>query len=498
MTLFWKNYLYEFLLVAISIVTGIMLTSNINLFGDDFITIEQIRNYDFTTLIYNLQYDAHPPVFYTLLKGYSSVVGTSIIGMKSFNALCYIVLIAASYYVGILINGRKYALIAAYTLMLFPCMLNNPLLFLRMYLVAALFVMLTATFAYLVYIKPCRCNKCLFLLFSLIACFTHYYATFFTGLIHLILYVSLVKKNRSNWKQCAVYATTCLMVFLLWLPTFMKQLALKQETIADKTSLLNRIIKSVIFPFHTGNHLPIKDYLSYVTTIILLFVTLALIACFGLKVYKKLLSLSKFEQNSSLIAIGLPTAIMIVLVVIGGITKPIWFGNYITLFFPIMALGLGYFVWKLDDRRITVSWFVLLSICFIQKLYSQAQICHDKAYENYLSLFENGTISSDDTIIEANQRTSAYFIDVPQYKAGIDRPKDWYRFQYDHIQLVSDYESILKDKNSFFSTVKLTDSIYATKTKGFELVKEWHFKSQYYDFVDVELYQYKRNDTNCR
>lgn len=493
-----KPYFYEVMLAAIAIATALLLTLNVNLFGDDFITIEQIRNYDYLKLMHNLRYDAHPPVFYTLLKGWSYLAGTTIVGLKSFNAFCYIALIAASYWGGRLMYGRKFALIATYTLALFPCMLNNPLLFIRMYMVAALFVMLTATFAYLLYIKPCSRNKCLFLIFSLIACFTHYYATFFSGLIHFFLYVSLIKKEKNNWKQCVVYAAICLVAFLLWLPTFLKQLALKQETIVDQTSLVNRIVKSIVFPFHTGSHLPVKDYLSYATTIVLLLATIVLIGITIWFVSKGNCKFTKVERNASLISIGLPITIMTGLVLVGSFTKPIWFGNYITLFFPVMALGLGFLVWKLDDKRITVCWFVLLSICFIQKLYLQSKMCQDTAYENYLALYEAGTISSDDTIIEANQRTSAYFIDVPQYKAGIDRPKDWYSFQYDHIKIVPNYESILKDKNSFFSTVELTDSIYPTKANGFKLVKEWHFKSQYYDFIDVELYQYKRNGTDCR
>ena len=489
------SYFYEMLLAIITIATALLLTLNINLFGDDYITVEQIRNYDYPTLLHNLRYDAHPPVFYMLLKTWSYFAGKSIVGLKTFNAFLYIVLIMASYWVGRQLWGRKYALTAAFTLALFPCMQNNPLLFLRMYLVAALFVMLTTAFAYMVYETPSRRKKCLFLLFSLITCFTHYYATFFIGIIHLILYISLIRQGKKQWKQCAVYALTCIAVFLLWLPTFLKQLTLKQDTISDQTSLLSRIIKSVVFPFHTGTHLPVSDYSSYATTIILLLVTLSIIGIFIWKVSKDICKLSIPEKMAALIAIGLPTILMLGLILVGNFTKPIWFGNYITLYFPVMALGLGFFVWKLNSRRLFVFWFSLLTICFVQKLYLQSRMCQDNAYEKYVALYENGIIKPSDLLIEGNQRSSAYFVNVPQYKAGIERPKDWYSFQYDHIHLVDDYTILLKDRNDFFSTVKLTDSIYSPQAHGFKIIESWHFQSRYYDFIDVDLYHYKRYDT---
>lgn len=489
-----KIKICDYILVLLSCGIAFMLNSHVNLFGDDFITFEQIRNYNISELIYNLRYDAHPPIFYILLKFYSGLVGTSIHALKSFNVISYVLLIFGAYVCGRLIGSRRYALISAYTLMLFPCMLNNPILFLRMYLLASLFIMLASVFAYKVYVSSSSIYRVAFVFFSLCACFSHYYGTFFVALVHLFLYFSLLRRDSRRWKQCLLYAFLPILAFSIWLPIFLQQLSLKTATIADKTPFLPRLIKSIIYPFYTGTHLPGQSLIVYMSSFVLLFLSFYLVGIIVYHAHRGLIKIEYVERNSLIISIGLPFVIMLALVIIGGLTKPIWFGAYITLFFPIMALGLGWMVYKLDNRRLTVLWFSVLSLCFMQKFYLQNSMCHDSGYANYKALYDKGIISTSDIIIEANQTSSIYFDKVSQYKVLDSIPYNWYRFQYDHIRGVSDYGTLVRNKDRFFSTVELNKDVSFTGMEDFKIDTLFHFNIAYFVNSEAKLYLYKRHD----
>ncbi len=346
-------------------------------------------------------------------------------------------------------------------------------------------------YAYFTYYNPTARNRFLFILFSIFSCFSHYYATLFTGIIHLVLYISLINKDNKNWKQCVLYAVPNIFSFILWLPIFMQQLSLKQENIADKTSFFDRIVKSVIFPFYTGTHLPMKDYFVYLMSILLMIMTLSLMFLFFTN-YKK-----RNYKNDGLfelaISIGIPISIMFILIFVGYLTKPIWYGNYITLYFPLMALGLGWVLYSYNNKKFSIMFFLVLFVCFTQKLYLQAKMCADNEYEKYVNLYNDRVILPTDVIIEANQKSSVYLNNISQYSNIDELPNNWYRFMYDNINVVDSYKPILKNRKRFFST-QIIDTQKLPYLANYTLVKEYHFEAKYYVFITTSLYLYVKND----
>ena len=486
----------ELLLLFITVLITALLTRNINLFGDDFITIEQIRNYNMGDLIKSLWYDNHPPFFYIILKLYSNHFGTSILALKSFNIVCYFALIGAIYYLGHNIGGLKLARTAAFSLVLLPSLLNNPILFIRSYLLSSLLALLMAAYAYFVYTRPCKKNSTIFVIISICACFTHYYVTFFTGLIHLILYICLLIQSKNHWKKCLKFSIPCLVLLVPCTPIFIHQILLKHDNIDDTTSLIPRIAESIIYPFYTGTHLPVKNYVAYITSVALLLVFVYIIIKF-LREYKKT-NLVKHEINAIFISLFLPLSIMIFLIIEGYINKPVWFGNYINLYIPIIILGFSWMLCSLKNKRLFYLWFPIVSICFMQKLYLQAAMCRDDGYLRYENLYTNGVITSSDIIIKANQNTSAYFPNVQQFNDGV-LPDNWYRYIYDHVSLVNNFDSIVEDKTRFFTGYELDSVKYDyIFNKGFRLEKQFDFDMKYFDYTRTSLFLYSREITDIR
>lgn len=490
-------FLPELLLFILTVLITVLLTRNINLFGDDFITIEQIRNYNMLDLIKNLRFDAHPPLFYILLKLYSYLFGTSILALKSFNILGYFALIGAIYYLGYKIEGLKLARTSAFGLVLLPSLLNNPILFIRSYLISPFFALLMAGYAYLVYTQPSKKNSILFVIFSICACFTHYYVTFLTGIIHLILYFCLLRQSKNNWKKCFSFSIPCILIFAIWSPILYLQFLEKKESISDSTSFLSRMAKSIIYPFYTGTHLPIKNYAAYITSVALLLVFIYIIVKF-LRDYQRI-KLEKNEINAIFISLLLPISIMILLIIVGYITKPIWYSTYINLYIPIVVFGVSWILCKMYNKTLIYVWFSILSICFAQKLYLQAIMCMDDGCLQYENLYTNGVIKSSDIIIKANEYSCVYFPNVKQYNDRLDPSMIGYKFFSDHIKVVNNYDSLLVNKTHFFSCYKLDSVRYSSLfNMGYKLEKEFDFEMKYFDYESNSMFLYSKEDTEIR
>lgn len=483
-------YLPEFILLFLAVVIVTLLTRNINLFMDDFYTIVQIRNYDMHELMQSLWYDSHPPLFFILIKCYSYLVGTSILALKSFNILGYFTLIGAIYYLGFKIGGLYLSRTAAFSLMLLPSLLNNPVLLIRSYLISPLFALLMAGYAYLVYTQPSKKNNILFIVFSICSCFIHYYVTLLTGIIHLILYISLLRQSTNNWKKCLLFSLPCIILFAIWLPVFVFQVHIKMDNIVDSVPFYKRMVGSIVYPFYTDTSLPVKHFSTYITSATLLLLFAYIVVKF-LREYK-MMNLKRHEIYAIIISIFLPFTIMTIVIIEGYINKPVWFGNYINLYIPIVAFGISLILCKMNNKRFFYIWFSILSLCFSQKLYLQAAMCKDDGFQRYADLYKEGIIKSSDVIINAYNITSVYYPEVQQFYDG-ELPNNWNRFFYEHIKLVNNYDSILEDKTRFFSGCQLDSVKYGyIFNKGFRLEKRYDFEMKYYDFTSNSLYLYSR------
>lgn len=63
----------------------------------------------------------------------------------------------------------------------------------------------------------------LFIFSSLGATYTHYYAGLTECIIYAFLIISLIIKDRKNWKTCIVLTVATILGYLPWLPIFIKQ-----------------------------------------------------------------------------------------------------------------------------------------------------------------------------------------------------------------------------------------------------------------------------------
>ena len=158
--------------------------------------------------------DFHPPLYFVLLKLFTSLVGSSVFTVRLFSVIGTLCTLALSYHVGQRVLARKGALYFCAFLMSIP-MLAVYSRTGRMYTWGAFFV--TGIFFYAcLYIQHTRKKDLVFLaLFTCLAAYTHYYTLIAAFWANVFVFVTLLLQRKKAWK---VHLVTMLCVAGLYLP----------------------------------------------------------------------------------------------------------------------------------------------------------------------------------------------------------------------------------------------------------------------------------------
>lgn len=199
--------------IIIATIMQVICIFNNNIWFDESYTIGLV-NHNMFDLIKIAIADVHPLLYYVLLKIFTLVFGNSIIILKLFSCIPIIILAIIGYKQ---ISKEFNKKIAMYFVMLLECIsiTVHYAVQIRMYSLAALFIFLTAMYAY----KSLKYGKAkyfsIFVLFSLLSSYTHHFA-FFTALtIDLFMLIYILFKNKLLIKK---YVFSIISQFILFLP----------------------------------------------------------------------------------------------------------------------------------------------------------------------------------------------------------------------------------------------------------------------------------------
>jgi mannosyltransferase len=173
--------------------------------------------------------DVHPPLYYLLLKIWSSLWGSSLFSLRSFSVLISLLLIVATYYFAAqLLRSRRTGFFASALLSVagWHVYLSQEA---RMYSLGALLALLSTWLLWRASQKTGRQAVYWYLVYGLSAAallYTHYYG-FFTLASHA-LWLILLSLSRRDWRltfHSSLGWLTAALLFLPWLPTFQAQRA---------------------------------------------------------------------------------------------------------------------------------------------------------------------------------------------------------------------------------------------------------------------------------
>lgn len=166
--------------------------------------------------------DFHPPGYYFILKGWSSVFGTSEVGLRSLSVVAGVAGIFVLYLVIKELFNMRIALLASW------CLSTSGLHIYfsqeaRMYILASLFVLL-AIFFFVKTESSSRVGKWLgFGIFTALAIFTHYLTLL---MLPVFLIWGIRAKNNFSWWMKYITSHIILIVgWIVWWPVFWRQLS---------------------------------------------------------------------------------------------------------------------------------------------------------------------------------------------------------------------------------------------------------------------------------
>lgn len=213
------------LLCAVAAVLFGVLSLRTNIWADEAYTFAMVRH-SFADIWRITAADVHPPLYYFLVKIFTSPFGYSQYSVRLFSGACYFLILAIGGWQLTRLFDRKTGLLFMLLYMLFPFALDYSTEA-RMYSSAALAVFLCALFAYRAYFSNKAGDWIAFTAAGLCAAYQHYFALVAAGAIYGVLLVCILVKKRSILKSWLVVSAVTIVLYLPWLKCFAEQLAFK-------------------------------------------------------------------------------------------------------------------------------------------------------------------------------------------------------------------------------------------------------------------------------
>ncbi|MDR1091352.1 MAG: glycosyltransferase family 39 protein, partial [Prevotella sp.] len=166
--------------------------------------------------------DVHPPLYYYMLKIYSSLVGDSILSLRFFSAIpVFLTALIACFKVRRFWGGKVAVLFIA-------LMLATPITYyltseIRMYSWTMFFVFMAFLYAYQSYAAQQKYPFVLFAVFSLLAAYTHYYSLIAVAYIYALLFLLLLAKDKKKIPLLFASAVLCIIAYAPWMINLINQ-----------------------------------------------------------------------------------------------------------------------------------------------------------------------------------------------------------------------------------------------------------------------------------
>ena len=261
----------DFLIVILIVIvasTYISLIFNDSVWEDEAYTMLILKK-DFNGIIDSVSVDVHPPLYYIIAKIFTIILGYSVSSVKLASILPVILIM-------IFINIKSKQLFKENSRLisiLFILLIGFcPRAFsmnieLRMYTWAMFFVTCSGIYAYEIYKEPNKLKfMVLFIVCSLCAAYTHYYAAVTECFVYLCLIISLIKKDRSNWTKCLKIIIFTILGYLPWIPIFINQFVVVRDNWWLQTFTTADMLYSIKYLFD-GKFV----YIFYIYWIIVIF-----------------------------------------------------------------------------------------------------------------------------------------------------------------------------------------------------------------------------------
>ncbi|MGE5805978.1 MAG: glycosyltransferase family 39 protein, partial [Ignavibacteria bacterium] len=245
------------LFIAIFISAALFYLYNINfsdLWIDEAFTKALVKHSfgDITRLIQN---DFHPPLYFWGLKLFVTIFGLSDFSIRLFSVLGVLAAILLGYLTGKKVFGKSGAVYFCLLIISLP-MIAEYSHEARMYTWGVFAVTGTLMYSALFISSNKRIDLILFMLFSLVAAYTHYYAMLAAFWANMFVFLFLLIKRNRNIKIHMIYSLITFILYVPWLFVMINQTGKVAESFWVPALDWQVLSSSLLSPFAPKIYLP--------------------------------------------------------------------------------------------------------------------------------------------------------------------------------------------------------------------------------------------------
>ena len=408
-----KNKYIHIGIIVLGIVFISLSAFHENIWFDESYSVS-IARHSFSEIWNITGHDVHPPLYYWILHIIWMIFVDQNIAFRLFSVLAIAILGVLGYTHIRKDFGEKVGIIFSFLVYFLPviCIYSQEI---RMYSLAYLLVTIMAIYAYRFYksvkdknaMKNQNKNLIIFAIFSILSCYTHYYALATAGLINLILFIFLIKnvlkarkqkdldiKDKKEiskpLKKFIIAAIIQVILYIPWLLFLIEQMTRVGGGFWIQLNL-NTLIEVPSFQFRVQTESTINA-----TAIISLIVSILLYIYIGYRIYKA--KKNKEEILPAVISIIIYITVIAAVLIISLIGSPILVGRYLLTLTGLYIFVFAFFMAKEKKKWVTgIICAVILILSFIGN-YNSIKNNYDTTNQEVMNFMEEN-IQKGDIII---------------------------------------------------------------------------------------------------
>lgn len=372
---------YFVLVFVFAILLFLLVWNNYGIWFDELFTLNLIKN-SYLTSIQITAADVHPPLYYLLVKSFVELLSffgiSTVVAAKLFSIIPIIILMVLSYPVVTKRYGIKVALI--FIVSLFGTRIIMYAIEIRMYSLAILFVTLAYLYANEIRYNNSRRNWTLFVLYSILGAYTHYYAVIALSLVYIYLFFYQIQIR--DLKKWFIYFGITVLAYVPWLLVLINQLSRVSEGWSFGFNFME-VAMIVIFPFFTN---------EIISTVLIAMFSILVFIAFSLKKNKD------NDDKFALLCLLNPLYVLVVGIAIGIITQKFFSGKYLLPGWGIFWFGIALAISKSKQWKLYFSIILALNVF----TYGVSFVKEEGDREGYYILKEFIKNNNDQTIYITN------------------------------------------------------------------------------------------------
>ena len=440
--------------------------------------------------------DVHPPLYYWMLHIVWMIFGNNVIAFRLFSVLAIAILGILGYTHIRKDFGEKVGILFSFLIYFLPvmCTYSQEV---RMYSWSCLIVSLLAIYGYRLYknikekaeLKIQNKNLILFGIFSIAACYIHYYALAVAGIVNFFLLIYFIKNRKDNTKIFRNFIILAIIQVILYIPWL---LYLKGQVahVGGGFWISFGVSTFVEIPSSQFRRQLDTNFVFDANTIIALVAAIAMYVYIGYRMYKA--KKEKEEMKPGVFAWVLYLLVIIAVIIISLLMKQsILFARYLLVITGLYAFGLAFFMAKERRKWITIMICAVIFILGCISNITNIMINYDNSNMKQIEYLKEN-IEPEDIIVYSNIGNggviAAFFPDNKQYfyNGAYWDVEEAYKAYGPGMETIYNYEDILKD---YHGRIWLIDSencgLYnefpkeGTKT----IVEPMEFKTKYQNYI---------------